>query len=145
MSGGRAWLPRVPLGLVPDEFDQALRLQAFRVAHPEVVIGDGGFGTFQARILEPDGETVITRYRLAELLDKLDELTGERRARPDVIRAEKTRPGPGCRQSAASQSASRSITRSRICGDGVISGLGGCKMASLDGPVQGGKAWPRSP
>ncbi len=83
MSGGRAWLPRVPLGLVPDEFDQALRLQAFRVAHPEVIIGDGGFGTFQARILEPDGETVITRYRLAELLDKLDELTGERRARPD--------------------------------------------------------------
>ena len=60
-----------------------IALQAFRVAHPEVVIGDGGFGTFQARILEPDGETVITRYRLAELLDKLDELTGERRPRPD--------------------------------------------------------------
>jgi len=30
VSGGRAWLPRVPLGLVPDEFDQVLRLQAFR-------------------------------------------------------------------------------------------------------------------
>jgi hypothetical protein len=60
-----------------------LRLQAFRTAHPDVVIGDGGFGTIQARIPEPDGETVITRYRLAELLDKLDELTDEHRTRED--------------------------------------------------------------
>ena len=29
----------------------------------------------QARIPEPDGETVITRYTLGELLDRLDELT----------------------------------------------------------------------
>jgi hypothetical protein len=64
------------LRLVPDELDQVLRLQAFRAAHPEVIIGDGGFGTIQARIPEPNGEMVITRYRLAELLDKLDELTG---------------------------------------------------------------------
>jgi hypothetical protein len=40
-----------------------------------VIIGDGGFGTVQARIPEPDGETVITRYTLGELLDRLDELT----------------------------------------------------------------------
>jgi hypothetical protein len=72
--------------LVPDEFDQVLRLQAFRTAHPEVVIGDGGFGTIQARIPEPNGEMVITRYRLAELLDKLDELTGEHCAREDDAR-----------------------------------------------------------
>jgi hypothetical protein len=71
------------LRLVPDEFDQVLRLQAFRHAHPEVVIGDGGFGTIQARIPEPNGETVITRYRLAELLDKLDELTDEHHAHED--------------------------------------------------------------
>lgn len=29
----------------------------------------------QALLLEPDGETVITRYTLRELLDRLDELT----------------------------------------------------------------------
>ena len=40
-----------------------------------MIIGDGGFGTVQARIPEPDGETVITRYTLLELLDRLDELT----------------------------------------------------------------------
>ena len=66
-----------------DEFCQVLRLQAFRAAHPEVIIGDGGFGTVQARIPQPTGEIVITRYQLTELLDKLDELTGERRVRPD--------------------------------------------------------------
>lgn len=36
--------------------------------------GDGGFGTWQARIPESHGETVITRYILRELLDKPDEL-----------------------------------------------------------------------
>lgn len=54
---------------------------------PEVVIGDGGFGTIQARIPETNGEMVITRYRLAELLDKLDELTGEHCAREDDARS----------------------------------------------------------
>jgi len=44
-------------------------------AHPEVIIGDGGFGTMQALLPEPDGETVITRYMLSELIDRLDELT----------------------------------------------------------------------
>jgi hypothetical protein len=39
-----------------------------------VIVGDGGFGTLQARIPEPNGETVITRYILKELLDKLGEL-----------------------------------------------------------------------
>jgi hypothetical protein len=51
--------------------------QAFRAAHPEVIIGDGGFGVWQARIPEPDGERIISRYALCELLDKLDKLTGE--------------------------------------------------------------------
>ena len=50
------------------------RLARFRAAHPEVIVGDGGFGTVQARIPELNGETVITRYTLRELLDKLDEL-----------------------------------------------------------------------
>lgn len=52
-----------------------LRLARFRDTHPEVIIGDGGFGTLQARIPEPHGETVTTRYTLRELLDRLDELT----------------------------------------------------------------------
>ncbi len=83
MSSGQPGRPYGLLRLVSDEFDQVLRLQAFRTAHPEVVIGDGGFGTIRARILEPNGEMVITRYRLAELLDKLDELTGEHGALED--------------------------------------------------------------
>jgi len=55
-----------PLGLAPEEPDQVIRLQHFRQDHPEVVIGDGGFGTMQARIPEPNGEVVITRYTLRE-------------------------------------------------------------------------------
>jgi hypothetical protein len=66
---------RRALRLIDAEPDQVPRLMAFREAYPQVIIGDGGFGTWQARIPEPDGEIVITRYRLAELLDKLDELT----------------------------------------------------------------------
>jgi hypothetical protein len=68
---------------MPEELSQVLRLQAFRAAHPAVIIGDGGFGAWQARIPRPAGEIVITRYRLMELLDKLHEQTGEDRARPD--------------------------------------------------------------
>jgi hypothetical protein len=60
-----------------EEPDQVPRLQAFRAAHPEVIIGDGGFGVWQARIPEPDGERIISRYALRELLDKLDKLTRE--------------------------------------------------------------------
>lgn len=63
-----------PLGIASDEPDQVLRLIRFRQDHPDVIIGDGGFGTWQARIPEPHGETVVTRYILRELLDKLDEL-----------------------------------------------------------------------
>jgi hypothetical protein len=62
------------LGLAPKEPDQVIRLHRFRQDHPAVIIGDGGFGTFQALIPEENGETVITRYILRELLDKLDDL-----------------------------------------------------------------------
>ena len=72
------------LGIAPDEPDQVLRLGRFREEHPDVIIGDGGFGTWQARIPEPDGETVITRYTLRELLDKLDELTDEQDDQPGL-------------------------------------------------------------
>jgi hypothetical protein len=74
-----------------------------------------------------------------------------RPARHRRCRCLSSRSGPGLqevtgrRQSAASQSASRSITRSRIRGDGGISGLGGCKIGSLPGLVRAGNAGPRSP
>ena len=76
MTGGHAGMSRAALRLVREEPGQVLRLQAVRAAHPEVIIGDFGFGVWQARIPEPDGEHVISRYTLRELLDRLDELTG---------------------------------------------------------------------
>jgi hypothetical protein len=71
-------------GLAPDEPDQVLRLHRFRQAHPEVIIGDGGFGTLQARILTPSGEIVATRYTLRELLDRLDTLTAGQLGQPEA-------------------------------------------------------------
>jgi len=67
---------RLTLRLLPEDPADVFRLTAFRAAHPDVIIGPGGFGTWQARIPEPSGETVTTRYTLRELLDRLDELTG---------------------------------------------------------------------
>lgn len=64
--------------LVPDEQDQVLRLSRFCQDHPGVAIGAGN-GWWQARIPEPNGEIVTTRYTLRALLDKLDELLGENR------------------------------------------------------------------
>ena len=58
------------------------RLLAFRAAHPGVIIGAGGFGTWQALIPAENGETVAVRYRLCELLDRLDELTGQHHDQP---------------------------------------------------------------
>jgi hypothetical protein len=70
-------LPLPGLGLVPDEPDQVLRLARFRAEHTAAVIGEADFGTWQARIPEPSGETVVVRHRLVELLDRLGELFGE--------------------------------------------------------------------
>ena len=78
----RARLDGRRFGLAPQEPDQVVRLNRFRQGRPDVIVGDGGFGTFQARIPEENGETVITRYSLRELLDELDELTGEHQDQP---------------------------------------------------------------
>lgn len=51
----------------PDH-DQVPRLLEFREQHPNVIIAFG--------YPEPHGETVITRYELKALLDKLGELLG---------------------------------------------------------------------
>jgi hypothetical protein len=67
---------------VLDGPDELARLRQFRAGHPDVLIGDGGFGTWQALIPEPNGETVITRYALRELLDKLCEVTEQYDGRP---------------------------------------------------------------
>lgn len=70
------------LALVPEEPDQVLRLHHFQEEHPYVIVG-GGDGFRQARIPEPnDGETVITRYTLRELLDRLDEVTKRQQDQP---------------------------------------------------------------
>lgn len=83
MTGGQAGMSRPALRRLREESDQLLRLQAFRAAHPRVIIGDGGFGMWQARIPESNGEWVISRYTLRELLNKLDELIEEHRSQPD--------------------------------------------------------------
>ncbi len=86
MTGKRAGMSWYALRLVREEPGQVLRLQAFRAAYPEVIIGDGGFGVWQGRVPEPSGEQVISRYTLRELLDKLAELTGEAPAGSSVDR-----------------------------------------------------------
>ncbi len=74
----------------PGEPDQLARLTAFRAAHPDVRIYPVHRDVWQADISEPDGQTVITRYTLRELLDKLGELD-ERASylsRPPAVRTE---------------------------------------------------------
>jgi hypothetical protein len=83
VTEGYAGMSRTALRLAREEPDQVLRLQEFRAAHPQVIIGDLGFGVWQARIPEPHGEQIISRYMLRELLDKLDRLTREHRSQPD--------------------------------------------------------------
>ena len=55
MSGSRDRLTVLGLGIGQDELGQMLRLRQFREKHPDVIIGDGGFGTWQARIPATDG------------------------------------------------------------------------------------------
>jgi hypothetical protein len=82
VTGFGAGLVRHELPGALGEPDQLPRLARFRAAHPEVIMGDGGFGTVQARIPEQDGETVTTRYTLRELLDRLEELAAARNDQP---------------------------------------------------------------
>jgi hypothetical protein len=69
-------MDRLTTRLLPEDPAQVYRLQAFRAARPDVIIGPLGFEAWQARIPEPNGETVTSRDTLKELLDRLDELTG---------------------------------------------------------------------
>jgi hypothetical protein len=64
---------RIPLAIAMPEQDQVRRLAAFRAAYPHVQIREGA-GYWQAVITEDGGETIITRYELGTLLDRLTEL-----------------------------------------------------------------------
>jgi hypothetical protein len=66
--------PQPRLSLVPGEPDQVRRLQRFRAEHPDVEVRPGEFGTWQASIPGPSAEIFLTRHRLVELLNKLDEM-----------------------------------------------------------------------
>ena len=66
--------PRTPPG--GSEGDQVPRLLDFRAAHPDVSIELDGF--WQAVIPAENGESVVCRYHLRDVLDKLDELFGGR-------------------------------------------------------------------
>ena len=55
-----------------DDFDQISRKRSFQAPHPEIFIGLIASATLQARIPEEDGETIITRWYLRDLLDELD-------------------------------------------------------------------------
>ena len=78
--GGTSWRE---LRLAREELDQVLRLRS--------VPGRAPGGDHRRRRVrgvagscpKPDGEHVISRYTLRELLDKLDELTGEHRSQLD--------------------------------------------------------------
>jgi len=57
----------------PEYVDQVPRREAYEAAHPGVKITYFG-PHWQAVVPEPAGETVITRYGLKQLLDKLESL-----------------------------------------------------------------------
>jgi hypothetical protein len=65
-------LTRPALQTVPDEPEQVPRLARFRDEHPGITV-KAGVGWWQAVVPEPDGETVLTRYLLRDLLDALAE------------------------------------------------------------------------
>ena len=76
-------------GLEP--LGQLFRLNHFRARNPSVVINrDRGFGFWQAWIPVSNGGTVITRYLLQDLLDKLDEVLSPERSHDNADRS-KTR------------------------------------------------------
>lgn len=54
--------------------DQVPRLNAFRATYPRITIGLLSEGVWRALIPEQTGETVVTRYELRQLLDRLADL-----------------------------------------------------------------------
>lgn len=58
----------------PDSAEQLQRRAAYEAAHPEVQIFRRGAAAWQAVITEENGQTILTRYTLRELLDRLESL-----------------------------------------------------------------------
>ncbi len=86
-------------GLEP--LGQLFRLNQFRARNPSVVINrDTGFGFWQARIPVSNGGTVITRYLLQDLLDKLDQVLSPERSHDnaDHSKAHNAAPGHDCQE-----------------------------------------------
>ena len=52
------------------------RLRWYRAERPDVLIGEGEFGTWVAIIPEENGETIAVRHTVHDLLDRLDTLLG---------------------------------------------------------------------
>jgi hypothetical protein len=61
----------------PEFVDQVPRRQAYEAAHPDVEITYHG-PYWKALITEETGQTVITRYELKDVLDRLEALDRER-------------------------------------------------------------------
>ena len=81
-------------GLEP--LGQLFRLNQFRARNPSVVINrDTGFGFWQAWIPVSNGGTVITRYLLQDLLDKLDEVLSPERSHDNADRSKARNAAPG--------------------------------------------------
>jgi hypothetical protein len=59
--------------LTHEDYATLTRLEQFQRAHPGIEI-HSGLGYWQAIIPEDNGSTIITRYGLRALLDKLDEV-----------------------------------------------------------------------
>ena len=69
-------------GAIPRVVDdgELARLARFRAAHPDVTVGMGDFGIWQAVIPgDSGGETFTARHTLGELLDRLGACSGSRR------------------------------------------------------------------
>lgn len=72
--------------VLSDDFDQLPRKRVFESRHPEAFIGMITSDTWQARIRQMNGETVITRWYLRDLMDEL-----EKRYPPSATESD-----PGC-------------------------------------------------
>ena len=77
-------MSRPALRLAAAEPGQVPRLLAFRAAHPARDHRAGRIRDLAGPDPRgPHGETVVSRHRLCDLLDKLDELTGQHHDQPD--------------------------------------------------------------
>jgi hypothetical protein len=56
---------------LPARVHDLMRREELCAAHPQLRVS-AGTGHWQAEITEPSGKTIITRYELGELLDRVE-------------------------------------------------------------------------